>query len=198
MSFIGAKMNIDPHIYKVLLGICLSFAVFRLFLKNVSLKESRNLAFIWAHTYRCIYRILFRNDRNRRWNNPEPVSDPVWLGKLKGNCCSFGNVHIIKFCFGTCRTLKFRNPNLILEIYSWILTGLIGAIFGSYMGSFKFGFQKLQIYSCICFAFCHCKTIYFLKLHIFNAISDLFRLTANSISLNNSIFLFYTIPILLF
>jgi uncharacterized protein len=143
MSFIGAKMNIDPHIYKVLLGICLSFAVFRLFLKNIKEKEPRNLAFIWALFIGAVIGFFSGMIGIGGGIILSPLLILFGWANLKETAAvsaMFILLNSISGLTGLLSTGVHLNP----EIYSWILAGIIGASFGSYMGSNKFGFQKLQ------------------------------------------------------
>jgi uncharacterized membrane protein YfcA len=143
MSFIGAKMNIDPHIYKILLGICLSFAVFRLFLKNVSGKESYNLTFVWAMLIGAFIGLFSGMIGIGGGIILSPLLIIFGWANLKETAAVSAMFILLNSVSGLAGLLS-SGIQLNPEIFSWILAGIIGAGFGSYMGSFKLGFQKLQ------------------------------------------------------
>jgi uncharacterized protein len=143
MSFIGAKMNIDPHIYKVLLGICLSFAVFRLFLKNASVKEPGSIAFIWAMLIGAVIGFFSGMIGIGGGIILSPLLILFGWANLKETAAVSAMFILLNSVSGLAGLLS-NGIQLNPEIYSWIVTGIVGAVLGSYMGSFKFGFQKLQ------------------------------------------------------
>lgn len=143
MSFLGAKLNIDPHLYKVLLGICLSFAVFRLFLKNVYCKETRSLAFLWAMLIGGFIGFFSGMIGIGGGIILSPVLILFGWANLKETAAVSAMFILLNSISGLAGLLS-SGIQLNPEIYSWIIAGVIGAILGSYMGSFKFSFQKLQ------------------------------------------------------
>jgi len=143
MSFIGAKMNIDPHLYKILLGICLSFAVFRLFLKNVVCKEHRNLAFVWAMLIGAFIGFFSGMIGIGGGIILSPLLILFGWANLKETAAVSAMFILLNSVSGLAGLFS-SGIQLNHEIYSWILAGIVGAILGSYMGSFKFSFRKLQ------------------------------------------------------
>jgi len=143
MSFLGAKMNIDPHLYKILLGICLSFAVFRLFLKNVSGKETHRLAFVWAMLIGAFIGFFSGMIGIGGGIILSPILILFGWANLKETAAVSAMFILLNSFSGLAGLLSAGIP-INPEIYSWIIAGIMGAILGSYLGSFRFSFQKLQ------------------------------------------------------
>jgi uncharacterized protein len=143
MSFLGAKMNIDPHLYKILLGICLSIAVFRLFLKNSAVKEPNKLAFGWAVLIGGFIGFFSGMIGIGGGIILSPLLILFGWANLKETAAVSAMFILLNSVSGLAGLIS-SGIQLNPEIYSWIITGVIGAILGSYLGSFKFSFQKLQ------------------------------------------------------
>jgi uncharacterized membrane protein YfcA len=143
MSFLGARLNIDPHIYKVLLGICLSIAVFRLFMKKSGEKETRNLPVIWGILIGAFIGLFSGMIGIGGGIILSPLLIIFGWATIKETAAAsamFILVNSISGLAGLLTTGIQLNP----EILSWILAGIVGATAGSYIGSFRLGFQKLQ------------------------------------------------------
>ena len=136
-------MNIDPHLYKILLGICLSIAVLRLFLKNIPAKETQSLAFFWALIIGAFIGFFSGMIGIGGGIILSPLLILFGWASIKETAAASAMFILLNSLSGLAGLLSSGiqiNP----EIFSWIFTGIIGAILGSYMGSFKFSFQKLQ------------------------------------------------------
>lgn len=143
MSFLGAKMNIDPHLYKILLGICLSFAVFRLFLKDVIGKEQHRIAFVWALLIGGFIGFISGMIGIGGGIILSPLLILFGWANLKETAAVSAMFILLNSISGLAGLLS-SGIQLNPEIYSWIVTGIVGAVLGSYLGSFKFSLQKLQ------------------------------------------------------
>jgi uncharacterized membrane protein YfcA len=143
MSFIGAKLNIDPDIYKILLGICLSFAVLRLFLKNMNEKEPRKLSFVWALLIGAFIGIFSGMIGIGGGIILSPLLIIFGWANLKETAAASAMFILLNSVSGLTGLLS-SGISLNPEIFTWIISGITGAVLGSYLGSFKFSFQKLQ------------------------------------------------------
>ena len=143
MSFLGAKVIVDPHIYKVLLGICLSFAVLRLFLKKPAVTDPRPLAFYWAVVVGAVIGFFSGMIGIGGGIILSPLIIIFGWASIKETAAVSAMFILLNSVAGLTGMLS-TGIQLNPQIYGWIITGIVGAVLGSYMGSFRFGFNKLQ------------------------------------------------------
>jgi len=143
MSFLGAMNNIDPKLYKIVLGICLLIAVMRMLIKPGNYISSKQpnlvIAFITGGIVGYIsgmigigggiilspLLILFH------WSNIKEAAAVsaifIFLNSAAG-------------LIGLSQTGLLLNPQIIL----WVSVAFIGGILGSLSGSFKLSLFKLR------------------------------------------------------
>ncbi|MFO7657498.1 MAG: sulfite exporter TauE/SafE family protein [Bacteroidales bacterium] len=145
-AYLGAMIKIDPHIYKIILGICLLIAIGRILYKhwkpensNYTLKKPHFLTAVLIGIILGFLAgmigigggiilspllILFKWATIKE--SSAVSSGFIWLNSLTG-------------LLGTINTGITIPPEILL----WILTALTGGWIGSYIGSIKFSNKKL-------------------------------------------------------
>jgi uncharacterized protein len=144
MAFIGASIQIDATVYKIILGSCLLLAVLRLTIINYRQeKEVRKLPFLPA----CILGAFIGLISGMIGIGGGIILSPLLIlmrwATFKQAATASALFIFLNSLAGLAGLIS-NGLNLNTQIFIWIMAGVSGALTGSFMGSFKFENQKLK------------------------------------------------------
>jgi len=145
LSFLGARIHIDEHIYKLILGICLLIATLRLLgvFGKVNLTDIRDVPFIPAMLIGGVLGfvsgmigigggiLLSPIILLMRWAN---------LKQAAAVSAAFILVNSISGIIGASTSGQVFSP----DILKWVAAGIIGGSIGAFYGSSRFNFSVLR------------------------------------------------------
>lgn len=157
LSFLGAKIHIDVHIYKIILAICLFIAILRLvgFTGKTEGKETRSINLIAALMIGGIIGFISGMIGIGGGILLSPVLLLLNWATIKESAAvsaAFIFLNSISGIFGAFASLN----QISSQIYLWALAGIIGGTLGAYYGSKHFNSKVLKyilsivlIFACI-------------------------------------------------
>lgn len=157
LSFLGAKIHIDAHIYKVILAICLFIAILRLvgFTGNTDEKENVPINLIAALLIGGIIGFISGMIGIGGGILLSPVLLLLNWSTIKESAAvsaAFIFLNSISGIFGAFSSLN----QISSQIYLWAMAGILGGTLGAYYGSKHFNSKVLKyilsivlIFACI-------------------------------------------------
>jgi uncharacterized protein len=144
MAFIGSKIQLNAHVYKIILGACLILAIFRLTIfKFKSDNAIRKVPFIPALILGAMIGFLSGIIGIGGGIILSPLLILMRWATIKQTAAISAIFIFLNSISGLAGIIP-NGLNLSTEIYFWILAGITGALLGSFLGSFKLGHQKLK------------------------------------------------------
>ncbi|MBC34828.1 MAG: hypothetical protein CL663_02110 [Bacteroidetes bacterium] len=145
-SFLGGLIDVEPKLYKIILGICLLFATFRIFYKHNPEEEKCNEVQL---VIALVIGALLGFFSGLIGIGGGIILSPLLLLLKWGNLKEVAAVSAVFIFLNSASGLFGHflrdvtiNPNVSL----YIIAGVLGGIIGGNMGSFKFSNQRLSYF----------------------------------------------------
>jgi len=155
LSFLGARIIIDAHTYKIILGICLLIATMRLVgvFGKTSFNDTREIKFVPAMLIGGALGFVSGMIGIGGGILLSPVLLLLKWGDLKQTAAvsaAFIFVNSVSGIVGAAST----HPSFSPEIYGWIVAAVVGGSFGAFYGSgiFKYSVLKYILSAVLLFA----------------------------------------------
>jgi uncharacterized protein len=152
-SYFGARLDINPSTYKVILGICLVIAVFRILYKSKDSEEFNTLNIFIA----LILGLFLGVISGMIGIGGGIILSPLllifrWASVKEASAVSA--IFIFLNSLSGLTGLFLKGFELDPKISLWVLFAILGGIVGSYLGSRKFSIAGLKyvLASVLCFA----------------------------------------------
>ena len=140
MAFIGARIEIDPKVYHVILGILLIIAAVRIVYRPTSKKPSRKPSLLWALIIGAVLGFFSGMIGIGGGIILSPLLLLLGWANIKETAAVSALFIFINSLSGLAGTWQ-SGIMLPSEIYFWVIAGIIGGLAGSYAGSFRFSFS---------------------------------------------------------
>jgi uncharacterized protein len=143
MSFLGAKILIDPQIYKLILGVFLLIAILRLFYKPAESQEIRKPSFTIALIIGAVLGFV----SGIIGIGGGIILSPLLLLKKWANVketAAVSALFILLNSLSGISGLIYSGAIWPSEIFIWVVAGVTGGMAGSHMGSLQFSFHQLK------------------------------------------------------
>jgi uncharacterized protein len=143
MAFLGSQLVIDTHIYKIILGILLLFAVGRIIYKPAEVTETKPIIYAIALPIGALLGFFSGMIGIGGGIILSPILLLMGWTNLK-QTAAISTVFI--FLNSAAGLLGSMNKIITLptDIYLWLFAGLIGGLAGSYYGGYKFPLAYLK------------------------------------------------------
>jgi uncharacterized protein len=143
-AFIGAWIKIDPHLYKVILGILLLLAVLRILVK---FRDTDNLKVppFWAGILLgAILGIVSGIIGIGGGIILSPLLLVLRWANVKEAAAASALFILLNSSSGLISLSLQSHFNLIPDLFLWVFVGIVGALAGSYTGGYKLTFSTLR------------------------------------------------------
>jgi len=143
LAFLGAKINLDPDLYKLILGILLIIAVLRIVVKPHEPKSTNPPHFLLG----LIIGMMLGFFSGMIGIGGGIILTPILIlfnwAKIKTAAAVSALFILLNSASGLAGIIT-TGINLEPRIYLWIIMGILGGLAGSYSGSMKFSTKTLK------------------------------------------------------